>query len=706
MKSKEFILNLINDKSYIPQSLDNLAKFMNADKYSKKALKEVIKELEKENKLRISSKGKIIPISEEEASLVGSIQLANGGYGFFISDNKGFSDVFIAKDSLLDARNKDRVRIKIIKEESPDKKAEGEVVEIVERNDENIVGTYQENKNFGFVVADDKRLSDDIYINKKYRKNAKNNDKVLVKIINYPKDGSPEGMILEVIGNINDKNIDVLSLIRQHGVETEFSKKTKKEVLYIPEALDKKEKKDRKDFTDLFTVTIDGRDSKDFDDAISIEKNGDNFDLYVHIADIANYVKKGSSLDSDAYERGNSTYLYNIVLPMLPEKLSNGICSLNPNEERLCLSVRMTIDKKGDVIDNEFFESVIKSDYRLVYDDVNSLIDDGVNPFDDEFLIEKIKCFNELSLILKKKREKKGAIDFDFTESQIDVTDDGGVLNIEPFERGSGNKMIEEFMLAANETVANLFAYMDFPFIYRIHEEPSDEKLETFKRVLEGIGITLRKKEVRPKDFQIILKEVKGKDFENLVNTFMLRSMQKAKYSERRYMHFGLSTENYTHFTSPIRRYPDLIVHRLLKQFMHNKLNNINQASLSDSLEKNAEHLSLTERKSEELERDVEDLMKCKYMKKFLGQEFVGRISSITEFGMFVELDNTVEGLFMYKFSDDRYDFLEESLECINVNKNKRYRFGQEVKIYVMNVDLELRNIDFNLVEDYEDISE
>lgn len=705
MNTKDLILNIINDDEYKPTTLEGLGKFLQVDKYTKKALKDLIKELEKDGEIRITSKGKILPLTEKEKSLVGKLAMAQGGYGFFVSDNPNFEDVFIAGNKLNTAQNNDRVKIEITKEKDEGRKAEGRVVEILERANTGFVGTYQKNKGFGFVIADDKSI-DDVYIDKKFSMGAKNKDKVVVEIISYPKKGSPEGRIAEILGSINDKNIDIISSIRSHGIPSEFSKKTKKELLYIKDDVSTKEKEGRLDLRDLFTVTMDGRDSKDFDDAISIEKNGPNFDLYVHIADVAHYVKKHTAIDDDAFARGNSTYLYNIVVPMLPKELSNGICSLNPNEERLSITAKMTIDKNGKVIDNSFSESLIISDYRLVYDDVNSYIDDGEEDvYDDPVLKEKLRDFETLYKILNKKRRQRGSIDFDFTESQIDVTDDGEVLNISTFERGSGNRMIEEFMLVANETVASLFAFMDFPFIYRIHEEPKKEKVESFKKILNSLGYNIRGNELHPKDFQRILKDVKGKDEESLVNMLMLRTMQKAKYSEERKAHFGLSTEFYTHFTSPIRRYPDLIVHRLLKRFINNKLFNLNRTSLEEDLAKEADHLSITERRSEDCERDVEDLMKCKYMEKYLGEEFTGRISSVTEFGIFVELENTVEGLFMYKFSEDRFDYIDEELVAFNVDKKLRYRIGQEVRVRLRDVDVEKRNIDFDLVDYEEDIS-
>lgn len=700
MNFKDLIINIVNDKNYKPMTIDEMLRYLDCDKYIKKDVKKIIKKLAKENEIKISSKNKIHPLSNDDKSLMGEISLAQGGYGFFISDNNEYKDVFISQNNLNSANDKDRVKIEIIKEKEYGKNAEGKVVEILQRNTSQIVGLYKKNKGFGFVISDKDNLSSDIYIDEKFSKKAKNNDKVVCEIIKYPKNGSPEGRIVEVLGNKNDFNVDVLSIIRSYGLKDNFSKKTKKEAVFIEKEVDISKQKDRKDLIDLFTVTIDGRDSKDFDDAISIEKDEEDFILYVHIADVSHYVKENSEIDKEAYQRGNSTYLYNIVLPMLPEELSNGICSLNPNENRLALSLKMRINKLGKVVDYKIYKSIIKSNYRLVYDDVNDYLDNEDKVYDDEILIEKLELFDNLYKILKNKREKRGAIDFNFTESQIDVNEKGDVLNISIFERGSANKMIEEFMLVSNETIASLFAYMDFPSLYRIHEKPKDEKVESFKNILNTLGYNIKGKELHPKDFQEILKEVSGKDDESLVNMLMLRTMRKAKYANYRDIHFGLATKYYTHFTAPIRRYPDLIVHRLVKDFVDNKFENISQSSLEKQLAKNAEHLSITERNSEECERDVEDLYKCKYMKKYIGEKFQGIISTITDFGIFIELENTVEGCFMYKFSDDHFEYIEQKLSCVNRDNNKRYKIGQKVLIEVKNVDLEKRNIDFDLLEE------
>lgn len=462
MNIKELIINLIYDDDYSPMTLKELEAYLKADKYTRSAVKDIIDELVKENKVRISKKKRIVPLTDDELNLMGKIYMAQGGYGFFVSDNDDFDDVYISKDRLKGAHNNDRVKIKITRNKEKSKNAEGEVVKILERANEELIGTYQANKNFGFVICDDKSHPEDIYIDKKNSLKAKNKDKVVVEIISYPKSGNPEGKITEIIGSKNDKNIDTLSIIRQNKIPTEFSKKTKKELVYIADEVSKEELSSRTNLTDLYTVTIDGRDSKDFDDAISIEKNGENYDLYVHIADVSHYVKNHTALDDDAYERGNSTYLYNIVIPMLPEKLSNGICSLNPSKLRLTLTAKMTIDKKGKVVDNVFYKSFIKSDNRLVYDDVNDFLGGAKDVYKDEVLREKLDLFNTLYKILRKARQKRGSIDFNFEESQIDVSETGKVLNIEALDRGPGNKMIEEFMLVANETVASLFAYMDF----------------------------------------------------------------------------------------------------------------------------------------------------------------------------------------------------------------------------------------------------
>ena len=403
MNFKDLILNIVNDENYKPMTIKEMLKYLDCDKYIKKDVKKIIKKLAKDNEIKISSKKKIHPLSTEDKSLIGQISLAQGGYGFFISDNKDFKDVFISANNLNTANNLDRVRIKIIKNKEFGKNAEGKVIEIIERNSNKVVGLYQKNKGFGFVISDSNNISSDIYVDEKNSKKAKSNDKVLVEIINYPKKGSPEGKVIEVLGNKDEANVDLISIVKSHGLKENFSKKVKKEAVFIEKDVDLSKVKNREDLRDLFTVTIDGRDSKDFDDAISIEKDNEDYILYVHIADVSHYVKEKSEIDKEAYLRGNSTYLYNLVFPMLPEELSNGICSLNPDKNRLSLTLKMKINDRGKVIDYKIYKALIRSDYRLVYDDVNDYLDYNKKVYDDEVLLNKLDLFNDLYKILKKK---------------------------------------------------------------------------------------------------------------------------------------------------------------------------------------------------------------------------------------------------------------------------------------------------------------
>ncbi|MDD7383130.1 MAG: ribonuclease R [Peptoniphilaceae bacterium] len=635
--------------------------------------------------------------SKDDKSLYGTIEGNSSGFGFFISENKDFNDVFISHENLNGALNKDKVKIKIIKESENGKNSEGKVVKILERNSEPIIGTFYKNKKFGFVVSDDKSDFCDIFIDKKNCKNAKNNDKVIVKINSYPKFKNPQGEIKNILGKTNDRFVDILSIVGRNKIPFEFSKSTKKEEVFIENKISNSEIEKRDDFRNLFTVTIDGFDSKDFDDAISLEKKDCFYELYVHIADVSYYVKEGSPIDKDAYKRGNSTYLYDLVIPMLPEKLSNGICSLNPNEDRLSVTLKMIINEEGNLVSQSFHNSVINSNYRLVYEDVNKFLDEGKDIYTDKVLCEKLFLFRDLYEKLEKKREKRGAIEFNSTESEIILNNIGDVKDIREKKVGVGNKIIEQFMLEANETVASFFSYLDIPFIYRIHDEPDKNKLEDFKNILSLFGYTIKGDNLYPKDFQKILKNVDGKDEEEVINSLMLRTMSKAKYSNERSSHFGLASQYYTHFTSPIRRYCDLIVHRIIKLFISNKISKIKYTSFNKKLEKQSLHLSETEKRSEKCEREVEDLEKCKFMKKYIGKKFDGKISSITNFGIFIRLQNTVEGLFMYKFSKDNFIFDENTLSVKNINKNMEYKIGQNVKIIVSSVNIEQRNIDFIL---------
>ena len=632
--------------------------------------------------------------------LDGKISINKKGFGFFIADDENIEDIFISRLSLNRALNNDRVRIKVIKEADGKNKAEGQVVEILERNKEVLVGEFQQVKKYGFVVLDGKKSNHDIFIPREHINGAKHNDKVVVEILFFDrKDKNPTGKVVEVLGNMNDTGIQILAIAKKYELPDEFSYDTLHYAQSLPEDPTEDELKNRMDYRDLFTVTIDGPDAKDFDDAISIDKEGDDFILYVHIADVANYVTENSAINADAYERGNSVYLLDRVIPMLPEELSNGLCSLNPNRDRLTVTVKMKIDKKGRVIDYDFYESVISSDYRLVYENVSDFIEGKDNIYNDQILEEKLKLMAELHYIIEAKREENGALDFDFKESKIVLDKFGVPLDIKEDERRVANRLIESFMVITNEVVGGHFANIEVPFLYRVHEAPSEEKVTEFRSILAKFNLQIKGAELYPKDFQKILKEVEGTKLSFLISNIMLRTMKKADYRREPNIHFGLATENYSHFTAPIRRYSDLVIHRILKNSLHDNYKKVKRSYLK-KLDRIAEHISETERTAEEAERDVDSLKKCEYMEDKIGNQYDGIISSITNFGIFVELENTVEGLVHFRsLNDDFYEFDKENYKIVGQHKGKVYELGQNVRIEVDNVNTDLREIDFKLIE-------
>lgn len=635
--------------------------------------------------------------------LDGKVKLNRKGFGFFIADDENVEDIFISRASLNRALDNDRVRIKVTKEAEKDHKAEGEVVEILERNKEVLIGDFQKVKKYGFVILDGKYSNYDIFIPSEHVNKAKNNDKVVVEILYFDKkDKNPTGKIVEVLGNMNDTGIEILAIAKKLDLPDEFSHETLEYANSLPKKPSKEEMKNRKDFSNLFTVTIDGADAKDFDDAISIEKDGEEYILYVHIADVAHYVTENRKINDDAYERGNSVYLLDRVIPMIPESLSNGLCSLNPNEDRLTLTVKMKIDKKGKVIDYDFYESVINSDYRLIYEDVSNLLENKKSVYKNPELEEKLYLMNELHQILEEKRYSNGALDFDFKESKIILDGYGTPIDVKVAERRVANRLIESFMVLTNEVVGEHFSNIEVPFIYRVHEAPSDEKVMEFRSIIARFGLQIKGDKLYPKDFQKILKEVEGNSLSYTISNIMLRTMKKAEYRREPNIHFGLATENYSHFTAPIRRYSDLVVHRITKASLHNNYKKVKRSYLK-KLDKIAEHISETERKADEAERDVDALKKCEYMVDRVGNEYTGIISSITHFGIFVELPNTIEGLIHFRsLNDDFYEFDEENYRVIGNHKKNIYSLGQEVTIRVDKVNIELREIDCSLVREEE----
>ena len=704
MSIRETIVELMEEKKYKPMLKEELAVYFNIGKGEAKEFYKVLDSLEREG-LIIRNNNDKYGLINSDYLVVGMLQGNEKGFGFVIPNDKTKEDVFISADNINSAMNGDAVIANILKRQESDKRMEGEIIRILERANTTVIGTFEDNGNFGFLIPDDHRIANDIFIPKSQTNGAKDKQKVIVEITKWPEfRRNPEGKVVDILGYLTDKGIDILSIIKQYKLLEEFPEKVQQAALNMPDILTDDDLEGREDLRETITFTIDGADAKDYDDAISIEKlNNGNYKLGVHIADVSHYVKENSPLDKEAYLRGNSVYLIDRVLPMLPRELSNGICSLNPNVDRLTLSVIMEIDKNGTVIDQQILGSVINSKKRCVYDDVSDFIED-----DDERAKEKLKeilpqlkLMEELMYILRDKRERRGSIDFDFPETFIELDDNGRPIDVRKADRRIANRMIEEFMLVCNETVAENFYWAEVPFLYRVHEEPNPEKIEIFNKFIHNFGYTLKGQEIHPKDFQLLTKEIKGKKEETVVSTLLLRSLKKAVYSEVPDIHFGLASKYYCHFTSPIRRYPDLVIHRIIKAYQKGKLNAQKQDRLEKILPEIAEHTSMTERKAEEAEREVDDLKMAQYMSERIGEQYVGIVSSVTNFGLFVQLENTIEGLVHFNIMDDDfYRFDEENFYIIGERTKKIYRLGDTVKIEVIGADVSKRNIDFRLIDD------
>lgn len=696
MNIEKNILHFVSKKNYIPLTKEELAIALNISFDKIQDFFKILSSLVEKNKLKINNYK--YSIYEENKFLKGKINFTTKGNAFFICDNESVDDIFISKKDLNKANHNDYVEIEIIKNKTINSKAEGKVIKILNRNSNLIVGTFTENKNFGFVVADDIKFNYDIFIKKGDKNGAKTDDKVVCKVIEFPdKKKNPEGVIVEVIGNKNDNKSQIISLLKEFDVPYKFSSKLNKELEEISNMNIEKEIKNRVDFRNLFTVTIDGADSKDFDDAISIEKKDKDYVLYVHIADVAHYVKKGSKIDNEAYKRGNSIYLFDYVVPMLPKKLSNDLCSLNPNKDRLCLTVKMTIDSNGNVKNYKFYESVVNSNFRLIYDDVSNFLENKVDCFKDEILKQKLLIMSELNDILYKKRKLRGNIDFDFPEVYIEFNKDGSVKNISKKTIGIANKIIESFMICANEVVGRHFADISFPIIYRIHKNPTDEKIESLKTYFSHVNINSTKDDLLSSKFlNNIIEKYKDTSKSSFINYAILRAMNKAIYSSQIDIHFGLASLFYCHFTSPIRRYADLTVHRSLKNYLHS-VNYISKNYI-DYLDITSNHINESEIKAMDIERKLEDIKKIEFMKNKIGNVFKASIVSITSFGIFVQLDNTVEGLIRYEdIMDDYYIFDENSLTAVGKKTKNTFDIGMNVEVILSKVNDITNEIEFLL---------
>lgn len=705
MGLREAILNLIKKEAYEPVDVIKLSEMFGIDKSEYKTFKKAVNAMIKEGVLLRDDKDKIGLASRMEL-VTGTLQLHQKGFGFVIRDDENEKDIFIPKNFMGDALNGDKVAVEILKEDKVGKKCEGKIVRILERKNTIFVGFYQDSKSFGFVIPDDKRMIKDIFISKKDRNGATTGDIVKVEITKWPSEKrKPEGKVVEIIGKKGDLGVDILTIITKYGIPEEFPAKVLDFAENIEETIPEWEIAKRTDLRDLRMVTIDGEDAKDLDDAVSIERLSNGmFKLGVHIADVSHYVREDNPLDKEAFKRGTSVYLVDRVIPMLPKKLSNGICSLNPQVDRLALSCIMTINKEGNVIDHEIHESVIKTDERMTYTDVTKILvekdEELIKKYD--YLVDDFKAMEELCKILNNKRMTRGAIDFDFAESKIILDEKGKAIDIKPYERGVSNRIIEEFMLVCNETIGEHFHWLNIPFVYRIHEEPHAEKLEKFKEFMYNLGYKIRwSQDIRPKNLAEVIDMVKGKEEETVVSTLLLRSMMQARYSPENEGHFGLAAEYYSHFTSPIRRYPDLQIHRIIKEQINGKIDAKREKALGTIVTASSKQASEMERIAQDAEREVDDLKKAEYMMDRIGEIFDGIISSVTSFGVFVELPNTIEGLVhITELRDDYYNYDEANLSLIGERHKKVYKLGDKVKVLCTRVDLENKEVYFQIVED------
>ncbi|MYL21050.1 ribonuclease R [Halobacillus litoralis] len=702
---KQQILNLFKETASKPLSVQELQDTMelgSSDEF--KVLMKSLNELEEEGELVRTRKNRF-GLPEKMNLIRGRIQMHAKGFAFLIPDEEGSDDVYIHHSDLHSAMNNDKVLVRIEKRKEDGSRPEGAVIRILERATTKVVGTYESSRNFGFVIADDKRIPNDIFIPKSQNNGAVDGHKVIVNITKFPEDRmSAEGEIVEILGHKNDPGIDILSIIHKHGIKIDFPNEVLEQAAETPDQISEDEIKNRRDLRDETIVTIDGADAKDLDDAVAVKQldNG-NYHLGVHIADVTYYVGEGSPIDQEARQRATSVYLVDRVIPMIPHRLSNGICSLNPQVDRLTLSCEMEISPKGDVVSHEIFQSVIKTNERMTYKDVNEILTN-----EDPALMEKYKDLvpmfqnmEKLASILRGKRMDRGAIDFDFKEAGVVVDEEGKAVDVRLRERSVAERLIEEFMLAANETVAEHFHWMEVPFIHRIHQEPAEDKLQTFFDFVANMGYVVKgtADSVHPQALQKVLEEVKGTQEDMIISKLMLRSMQQAKYDPQGLGHFGLATDYYTHFTSPIRRYPDLIVHRLIRTYLvEKKVDYKTRKHWKDQMPEIARHSSEMERAAVDAERETDDLKKAEYMQDKVGEEYEGVISSVTSFGMFVELPNTVEGLVhVSTLTDDYYHFHEKQYAMIGERTGNVFRIGDEVTIRVTNVNIEERVVDFEI---------
>ena len=727
-KRKKIVYDLICCKEYQPMRAKDLAVLLQVPAGKREELHEILDMLLEEGKITVNKRGKYEAVrgskkeqekeekkgkrdkkekkkKETQKYLIGIFAGHAKGFGFVELLDENGEDIYIPEEETGGAFHGDKVQVALKKENKPGKRREGRVIKILERGTREIVGTFQESAGFGFVVPDNQRFLRDIFIQKENFLGARNQDKVVVEIRDYgTRKRSPEGKIIQVLGNSEEKGIDVLSVAKSCGLPMEFPEKVLNQAERIRESLNEGDFYGRLDLRDVPMVTIDGEDAKDLDDAVSLSKEGNLFHLGVHIADVSNYVQYSSALDREALKRGTSVYLVDRVIPMLPKKLSNGICSLNAGEDRLALSCLMDIDEKGKVVSHGIAETVIHVNERMTYTDVKKILRKEDQQLAERYreLLPMFFQMEELSALLRKRRKKRGAIDFDFPESKIELDENGKPVRIYPYEQNVATRIIEDFMLAANETVAQEYAQAGIPFVYRTHDTPDMEKMEPVLELVHRAGVKVKKskEEIRPKEVQKILKELEGKESEDFFSRLILRSMKQARYTTECTGHFGLAARYYCHFTSPIRRYPDLQIHRIIKENLRGKMTEAKMRHYEEILDEVARQSSATERRAEEAERETIKMKKAEYMESQIGEIFEGVISGVTDWGLYVELPNTVEGLVhVNSLMDDYYVYDSVHYTLTGERKKRSFAIGQKVKVRIAQADARERTVDFVLAD-------
>lgn len=702
-KQKKVVYDLMCDSLYVPMKFKEIAMLLQVPKERREELREVLLALEADGKIYLSKRGKYV--RGEAKHLTGVFRANVRGFGFVVTEGED-SDVFIGEEDTGGAFDGDKVEF-VFTKEGRGRSREGKIIRIISRGLKEIVGLYQkkDTQNYGFVIPDNQKFARDVFIPIEKSRGAVNGHKVVVELTSYGEAGKkPEGKVTEIIGHINDPGTDIMSIVKGYGLLVEFSEKILNQAERVAKDVSRADMAGRKDLRGWQMVTIDGEDARDLDDAVSLTKEGDNYILGVHIADVTNYVQENSAIDREARERGTSVYLVDRVIPMLPHKLSNGICSLNAGKDRLALSCIMTVNPKGVVTGHEIAETVIRVDERMTYTSVKKILEDE-DPAETARYRELVPLFErmrELSRILRGRRQRRGSIDFDFPETFLVLDEDGRPTDIRPYDRNVATKIIEDFMLLANETVAEDYYWQELPFVYRTHEIPDEEKIRALATFINNFGYSMHigVNEIRPKEIQKLLAKVEDTPEEAMICRLALRSMKQARYLPENIGHFGLAANYYTHFTSPIRRYPDLQIHRIIKDNLRGRMDEKRIEHYQSILEEVTKHSSEMERRADEAERETIKLKKAEYMQQHIGEEYEGVISGMTRWGMYVELANTVEGLVhVANMKGDHYDYHEDRYEMTGVHTHKTYKLGQQIRVRVISVDRLMRTIDFEVAE-------